>query len=82
MVLTQDLTQGHTQVRVVTVIIKKPHQLSMIKPSYQLKPKEAIAQTCPPGSEQSFLVTYQFENVLPKSNLISMALCNQSNLQK
>ena len=57
MVITQDLTKGHTQVRVVTIIIKKPHQLPVIKPSYHLKPKNVIAQACPLGSEQSFLVT-------------------------
>ena len=50
----------------VTVIIKKSHQLPMIKPSYYLKQKNVIPQACPPGSEKLFLVTYPFENVVPK----------------
>ena len=58
----------------VTIIIKKPHKPSVIKPSYHLKPNKVIAQACPLGFEQSFSITYPYENVVPKSNLIPMIL--------
>ena len=76
MAFTQDFTHSHAQVCVVTIIIKKPHQQSMIKPSYHLKSKNVIAQACAPGSEQSFSVTYPSENDVSKPNLIPMVLCN------
>ena len=60
MVITQDLTQCHIQARVVTIIVKAPHLLQVIKPNYHLKPKKVIAQACPPRFEQSFLITYPF----------------------
>ena len=80
MVITQNLRQCHSQAHVVTVIIKKLHQLPMIKPSYHLKPMKATNQACPPGPEQSFLVTYPSENDTQKLNLTFTVLYNRSRL--
>ena len=66
MVITQDFIQSHTRVRMVTVIKKKPHQLLVIKPNYNLKTKKVIVQACPSGSEHSFSITYPVENDVPK----------------
>ena len=46
------------------------------QPNYNPNPMEAINKACPPGSEQSFPITYPFENDVPKSNLISTILQN------
>ena len=46
------------------------------QPSYPPKPMEAINQACPLGSKRSYPITYPFENVVLKSNLIPMVLCN------
>ena len=42
--------------------------------SYQTKSIEAINQTSPPRSEQSYPITYPSENDVQKSNLISIVL--------
>ena len=76
MVITQDLKQYNTQARVITIIIKKPNQLPMIKPSHHPTSLEAIHPARLSGPKQSFPVTYSFDNNVSKFNLTSMVLCN------
>ena len=42
MIITQDLIHHHIQIHVVVVIIKKQHQLPMIKSSYHPKSKKVM----------------------------------------
>ena len=65
-VVTKDNIQHCIQMHMVTDIVKKPHQLPMIKPSYHPKLMKGTNQACLPGPEQSFPVTHLSENDIQK----------------